>query len=297
MISFMAGVILALLIGTPVVWILHRRSLQARPPAAEAREPQEDLGWLRGELAHEIKNPLSTIKVNLALTREALEDVDFSEPQQMLQQKGPSTLAGAVRKITIVQKETDRLEQILDGVLRYLHKPDLQLASINLNELVGDMIDFYTPQAYGHKLMMRQSLTTEALVCRVDAGALKQVLLNLFINAQQATEPGGDLMIRTMRQGRSAVIQVSDTGKGIAAERLPTIFRPNSSSRRDGMGLGLATAKKIIDAHQGRVSVISEVGKGTCFTIELPLEDSDPGSSTPEAGRNSNLDGGRGNVA
>jgi two-component system, NtrC family, sensor histidine kinase HydH len=289
MIPFMAGVILTLLIGTPIVWWLHRRSRQPDRPVAETPGPEEDLGWLRGELAHEIKNPLSTIKVNLALTRESLEDVDFSEPQQLLQQKGPSILAGAVRKITVVQKETDRLEQILDGVLRYLHKPELQLASVNLNELVSDMIDFYTPQAYSHKLMMRQGLTNEALVCRVDAGALKQVLLNLFINAQQATnDAGGDLMIRTTRQGRCAVIQVSDTGKGIEPERLPVIFRPHSSSRRDGMGLGLATAKKIVEAHHGRISVISEVGKGTCFTIEIPLESPASGESIqskPQADR------------
>ncbi len=279
MISFMAGVILTLVIGTPIAWLLHRRSWHRRCAAVEASHVDEDLARLTGELAHEIKNPLSTIKVNLTLTREALEDVDFAEPAPTLAQKGPSALAGAVRKITIVQKETDRLEQILDGFLRYIHKPELQLASVNLNELVSDMIDFYTPQAYSHKLMMRQSLANEAFVCRVDPGALKQVLLNLFINAQQATDAGGDLMIRTTRQGRSAVIQVSDTGRGIAPERLPVIFRPYASSRRDGMGLGLATAKKIVEAHHGRISVISEVGKGTCFTIEIPLESPAPGES------------------
>jgi signal transduction histidine kinase len=272
MIPFMAGVILTLVIGIPTGWLFHRRSQGRRCVAAETPRLDEDLGRLTGELAHEIKNPLSTIKVNLALTREALEDVDFSEPPAALLQKGPSALAGATRKITIVQKETDRLEQILDGFLRYIHKPDLQLASINLNELVSDMIDFYTPQAYSHKLMMRQSLTSEALVCRVDAGALKQVLLNLFINAQQATDPGGDLMIRTIKRGDTAVIQVCDTGKGIPPERLPVIFQPHSSSRRDGMGLGLATARKIVQAHHGAISVHSEVGKGTCFTIEISLE-------------------------
>jgi two-component system sensor histidine kinase HydH len=108
-------------------------------------------------------------------------------------------------------------------------------------------------------------------MCQVDAGALKQVLLNLFINAQQAMDTGGELMIRTARRGRHAVIQVNDTGRGIAPERLPTLFRPYQSSRSAGMGLGLATAKKIIEAHKGAISVHSEPGKGTSFTIELPL--------------------------
>jgi signal transduction histidine kinase len=121
------------------------------------------------------------------------------------------------------------------------------------------------------------------LACRVDAGALKQVLLNLFINAQQATDPGGDLMIRTTRRDGTAVIQVCDTGKGIPPERLSEIFLPYSSSRRDGMGLGLATAKKIVEAHHGTISVHSEVGKGTCFTIEIPLESPEPEEPKPES--------------
>ena len=280
MIPFMAGVILTLLVGAPIAAVLYRRSQRRRCAVAETTGPDEELGRLTGELAHEIKNPLSTIKVNLTLTREALEDIDFSEPQAVMLQKGPPALAGAVRKITIIQKEMDRLEQILDGFLLYIRRPDLQLASVDLNELVSDMIDFYSPQAYSHNLTMRHSLANEALVCRVDAGALKQVLLNLFINAQQATNPGGDLMIRTVRRGGRAVLQVSDTGRGIPPERLPLIFRPYSSSRRDGMGLGLATAKKIVEAHHGTISIHSEVGKGTCFTIEIPIENPDLG--TPE---------------
>jgi len=226
---------------------------------------------LTGELAHEIKNPLSTIKVNLKLVEEALQDVDLSDPGRMLWDQARQRLAGASRKITIIQKETDRLEQILDGFLKYVRRPDLQLETVDLNELVGDMIDFYSPQAYSHSLTVRQSLAKTPLVCRVDPGAVKQVLLNLFINAQQAMEAGGDLMIRTARQGGYAIVQVNDTGRGIPPERLPTLFRPYQSSRSSGMGLGLATAKKIIEAHQGDITVHSEVGRGTSFTILLPL--------------------------
>lgn len=226
---------------------------------------------MTGELAHEIKNPLSTIKVNLKLVEEALQDVDLSDPGRMLWDQARQRLAGASRKIAIIQKETDRLEQILDGFLKYVRRPDLQLETVDLNELVGDMIDFYSPQAYSHSLTVRQSLAKTPLVCRVDPGAVKQVLLNLFINAQQAMEAGGDLMIRTARQGGYAIVQVNDTGRGIPPERLPTLFRPYQSSRSSGMGLGLATAKKIIEAHQGDITVHSEVGRGTSFTILLPL--------------------------
>jgi signal transduction histidine kinase len=243
----------------------------APPPA----DPDEELTRLTGELAHEIKNPLSTIKVNLKLAEEALQDVDLSDPGRVLWDQSRQRLAGALRKIAIIQKETDRLEQILDGFLKYVRRPDLQLETVDLNELVGDMIDFYSPQAYSHSLTVRQSLAKMPLTCRVDPGAVKQVLLNLFINAQQAMDTGGDLMIRTARRGGCAVVQVNDTGRGIPPERLATLFRPYQSSRSSGMGLGLATAKKIIEAHRGDIAVHSEVGKGTSFTISLPLAEED----------------------
>lgn len=244
----------------------------------ERVDHEEELTRLTGELAHEIKNPLSTIKVNLKLAEEALQDVDLSDPGRVLWEQCRQKLAGASRKIDIVQKETDRLEQILDGFLRYVRRPDLQLVTVDLNELVGDMIDFYSPQAYSHSLTVRQGLVNTPLVCRVDAGALKQVLLNLFINAQQAMDGGGELMIHTARQGQYAVIQINDTGRGIPPERLATLFRPYQSSRSGGMGLGLATAKKIIEAHRGRIGVHSEPGTGTSFTIELPLAETDVSS-------------------
>jgi len=245
----------------------------------EPADPNGELAKLTGELAHEIKNPLSTIKVNLQLAKEALDDVDLAEPSRVLWDQCRHSLAGAARKIAVVQKETDRIEQILDGFLKYVRRPDLQLTTVDLNELVSDMVDFYSPQAYSHALTVRQSFSNDLLLCRADPGALKQVLLNLFINSQQAMDKGGELMIRTARRADQAVIQVSDTGRGIPPERLPTLFQPYRSLRSGGNGLGLATAKKIIEAHDGTISVHSEVDKGTAFTIELPLV-----KGTPEPG-------------
>ncbi len=274
--SFLSGVILTLLIVLPAVAYLIRRVRQKHlAESAPQDDADEALTRLTGELAHEIKNPLSTIKVNLKLTKEALEDVDFQEPHKLALDRCQHSLSNALRKITVIQKETDRLEQIVDGFLRYVRRPDLQLVTMDLNELVGDMIDFYLPQAYSHSLTLRHSLVKEPLMCRVDAGALKQVLLNLLINAQQAMDGGGELMIRTQRQSGRGVIRVSDTGRGIAPEKLATVFRPYYSSRSGGTGLGLATAKKIVESHGGTISVHSELGKGTSFTIELPLVRSD----------------------
>ncbi len=138
------------------------------------------------------------------------------------------------------------------------------------------MVDFYLPQATAHSITMRQSLHKEPLICQADAGMLKQAILNLFINAHQAigARRRADGPHRP-RWVNFAQIQISDTGKGIPADRLAHLFEPYQSSRPDGTGLGLATVKKIIDAHNGDISVVSEPGKGTAFTISLPLAPSE----------------------
>jgi signal transduction histidine kinase len=227
----------------------------------------EELSRLTGELAHEIKNPLSVIKVNLKLIREELQDANFSPSG-----KGSESCSKAMRKLAVIEKETDRLEQILDGFLQYVSRTELQLVSADINEVVDDMVDFYSPQAQGRKITIRQSLCREALVCRVDVNMLKQAILNLLINAQQAMSNGGELLIRTERQNNDAVIQIGDTGSGIAPDRLAHIFDGYYSSRPRGSGLGLPTTRKIVQAHNGSISVNSEEGKGTLFTIKLPLE-------------------------
>ncbi len=231
----------------------------------------EELGRLTGSLAHEIKNPLSTIKVNLKLIKEELESSDFAEFSKTGSEGSSRKLARAIRKIAIVQKEADRLEQILDGFLRYIGRAEPQMARVDVNELVGDMVDFYSPQVHNCSITIRLGLHREPLICKIDADMLKQAILNLFINAQQAMSGGGELIIKTSRQEGYAVIQIGDTGVGIAPDRLPRIFEAYYSSRPEGKGLGLPTTRKIIAAHNGAISVDSQQGKGTLFTIKLPL--------------------------
>jgi signal transduction histidine kinase len=220
----------------------------------------EELSRLTGGLAHEIKNPLSTIKVNLKLISEELNSKDANP-------------ARAARKIAVVQKETDRLEQILEDFLRYIRKTELHPVSVDINQLVSDMTDFYSPQAVSRSITLRTALCSEQLICKADGDSLKQVLLNLFINAQQAMPNGGDLMLRTMKNENNAVIIASDTGKGIEPENLDKIFDAYYSTKASGSGLGLSTSRKIIEANNGTIKVDSVPQKGTSFTIQLPLEE------------------------
>ncbi|MHC4114577.1 MAG: two-component system sensor histidine kinase NtrB [Planctomycetota bacterium] len=228
----------------------------------------EELGKLTGGLAHEIKNPLSTIKINLKLISENLDRAASGQTGL----KDEQWFTGTRRKISVIQKEADRLEQTLDSFLRYIGRSELHLSSTDINEVVSNMVDFYSPQAYSHSITIRQGLCDEKLICKIDENMLKQAILNLFINAQQAMNEGGELMIRTSRQKEKAVLQISDTGRGIAPDELKHIFDAYYSSRPHGSGLGLPTVKKVIDAHNGTIKVDSEPGRGTLFTIMLPIE-------------------------
>ena len=219
----------------------------------------EELSKLTGHLAHEIKNPLSTIKVNLKLIS---EDIGGNDQKT----------ARALKKIAVVQKETDRVEQILDDFLRYIGKPELRIIETDINELINDMIDFYAPQAHSHSIVIRLGLYEKPLICKIDIDMLKQVILNLFINAQQAMTDGGELIVRTAKVQNSAAVTISDTGSGIRQDKLDKIFTAYYSSKPAGSGLGLPIAKKVIDAHKGTIKVDSEQGKGTTFTIQLPLK-------------------------
>ena len=260
MLQFVSGFIVGLL--TVAVLLLRKRIAGTKGDGNNHLSQLEELSKLTGGLAHEIKNPLSTVKINLNLVREELEDADPSD----------AMLKRATRKLAVVQKETDRVEQILDSFLRYVDRTELQLANIDINGLVSDMIDFYSPQAHSHSITIHQGLHNEPLVCKIDQDMLKQVILNLFINAQQAMSGGGDLMIRTDWQEKDALIQISDTGAGISPDKLPHIFEAYYTSRPQGSGLGLPTVKKIIEAHKGSISVNSEPGKGTSFEIRLSLQ-------------------------
>jgi len=263
--QFIVGFIFGLVIIVPMALFLCRgRSQNGVKKQDDGFKQLEELSRLTGGLAHEIKNPLSTVKVNLKLAQEELKELKSVEQDDR-------RLKSALRKISVVAKETSRLEKILEDFLRYISTGRLQLVRTDINELVRDMIDFYRPQCRTSSIAIREGLSSEPVICEVDANMLKQVLLNLFINANQAIDGAGELMIKTNRVGENAVIAVGDTGSGMPQEKLSRIFDAFYSLRPKGTGLGLPTAKKIIEAHKGTITVDSEPGKGTLFTITLPV--------------------------
>lgn len=260
MLLFVSGFILgSALAVTAYLVFCHKCITRVRSGADASSHRLEELAKLTGGLAHEIKNPLSTIKVNLKLISEDADDSDAKSARQL-------------RKIAVVRKETDRLEQILDDFLRYIGKAELDLQSVDLNELVAEMVDFYAPQTRARGITLRLGLAEKPVVCKIDADMVKQVVLNLFINAQQAITDLGEIIVKTDSKGPDGVIEITDTGAGMTPEKIERIFEAYYTSRPGGSGLGLPTARKIIEAHKGSITVNSQPGRGTSFTITLPLE-------------------------
>ncbi len=234
-------------------------------PGPDQRESQRllrlhqlaKLGELAGGLAHELKNPLSTIKLNLQLMQEDIAEVPGLEPTRA--------------RVHTLRKEVDRLHHTLESFLRFAGRIELDRHPMAVNAIINDMIDFFGPQASASRVRLHASLTEKNPVGNLDVNLIKQSLLNILLNAVQAMPNGGDLIIRTDAHDNTILLDVADTGVGIAPEQLPRLFEAFHTTKKGGTGLGLATTRRIIEEHGGHISVQSEPGRGTNFRVELPL--------------------------
>ncbi|MDP6370250.1 MAG: ATP-binding protein [Planctomycetota bacterium] len=250
------------------------------PPADQPR----DLSRLAAGLAHEIKNPLSTMSIQLTLLEEewnrGLSAADGEEAPQPTGRERRS-----LKRLTALQREVKRLSTILDDFMRYARGGELNRSPEDLVQLVRETLEFVEPEDNALRIRHHADLPSALPLAMLDREAMRQALLNLFVNARQAmvghgddgavpceSEPkGGELMVRLNRSGIFAEVSVTDTGVGMGPEELERCFRVYYSTKRGGSGLGLPTVARVIEEHGGSISVVSEVGRGTSFTLRLPL--------------------------
>lgn len=222
-----------------------------------------ELGTLAGGLAHEIKNPLSTIALNLALLREDWEKGETPKEKRTL------------KKIALLEREVARLETIVNDFLRFAKGKELKLEPCDLNRVVQEVTDFIEPEAKRVGVQIRTLFASDLPKVGLDRDAFRQALLNLFVNAREAMPQGGELLLRTMRGSDNDVpevcLEVTDTGGGMTPEVLDHCFDIYYSTKRGGTGLGLPTVRRIVEGHGGEISVQSESGRGTRFLIRFPI--------------------------
>jgi two-component system sensor histidine kinase HydH len=222
------------------------------------RAQYAEIAQLAGGLAHEIRNPLGTMALNLDLLAEDFQNPETPRDRRVLQ------------KIERLRRESQRLQDILENFLRFARVQELRLETADLNVIVEELRDFYEPQVMAQGIVIRTHYEHDLPRMSLDVDLFRQALLNLFINARQAMPEGGELLLRTRSEGLWNVLEVTDTGKGMTEDVRARVFDAFYSTRPGGSGLGLPTTRKIVEAHDGTIEVQSEPGKGSQFTIRLP---------------------------
>ncbi|HAW96234.1 MAG TPA: two-component sensor histidine kinase [Phycisphaerales bacterium] len=258
---------------------LTRREAQALEAErrAAASERLAELGAMTGGLAHEIKNPLSTVVLNAQLLREDIEEAELEDD-----------VAGRViRRTAALEREAERLREILEDFLQFAGRMKLAATLQDARVIVDQLVDFFHPQCDRLGILLRADLQEGPIMARLDESLFKQAILNLLINAQQAMEdPGtagaqGELLIRLESDDTTLRLHVIDQGPGITPERLEEIFHPYVSTKSGGSGLGLPTTRRIVEMHGGRIEVHSIAGQGSDFVIIMPLSGPDEEDSEP----------------
>lgn len=252
----------------------HRRQYRELLGRMRAQKSLAESGRLLGHLAHEIRNPLSTVHINLQLLREQLERLGKELPRitdRGLRDELSQFRQRQMRKIETVSHEAERLSDTLNEFLHYAGKMELHPVRVDVHQLLDELLDFFEPEAMRNHVQVRRDLSQEPAWCLIDERLFKQALLNLMINAVQAMTEGGELLVKSRAKEDMVRIDVIDTGPGIDAEKQKAIFEAYYTTRTGGTGLGLPICRRIIEEHDGRIDVHSELGKGSDFVIELPL--------------------------
>ena len=218
-----------------------------------------EIARLAGGLAHEIKNPLSTIRLNMELLAEDFENAETPKDRR------------ALRKVQVVERECQRLQDLLDDFLNFAKLRTPRLEPSNLNDQIDRVLTFFRPKAKKAGIEIVTYLAGELPTVLLDREAFHAALLNLVINAEQAVPKGGQLVVRTYATADGVALDLIDTGCGMDEETCSKVFDAFFSTKSGGSGLGLPTTRKIVEAHGGQIAIQSELGRGTQFTIKLPV--------------------------
>ena len=231
-------------------------SLESINTQLQVSERLSSLGRITAGVAHEVKNPLNSMRLWLENLKEALpSDADDSARQA----------------VHVLDNEIDRLDAVVKRFLDFSRPMEVRLEPTQLATLLREVLEVAAPQLERANVQVAQLLPIGIPEVFVDRALLKQAVLNLVLNAVDAMPGGGQLQLTLNRRGEMAEITVGDTGKGIPVELRQKVFQLFFTTRPGGSGIGLASTFRIVQLHNGSIDFTSEVGHGTTFRIELPL--------------------------
>ena len=218
------------------------------------------IGVLSRWMAHEIRNPLSSLNINIELLREELmNEAHLSQKEEVLS------------LLSFISYETLRLENNLKDFLDFNRLPPVRFEWVQLNEVLDSIIRLLGPDAQMRNARIDPHFQRKLPLVKADVGQISLAISNLLINSIQAVSEKGEIQVFTRGSKKNIFIVIRDNGSGIAAEHLSKIFDFMFSTKPMGSGLGLSIARKIISDHHGEISVKSEVDKGSVFRIQIPL--------------------------
>lgn len=217
----------------------------------------EYLGRLAGALAHEIKNPLSTLRLNLELIEEDLSGA-----------AGPRDLKILKRTQSMIE-EVSRLQHVLDDFLSYARKRELDRRVVGIENVLDEVLLFMEAEFEAAHVTVDKRYPADASRVKIDRDYFKQAILNVILNAHEAMPDGGKLEIRVRTDAEYVTVAIADSGRGIPADDLPRIFEAYFSTKKTGTGMGLTVARRIIEEHDGTLTAESD-NNGTALIFRLP---------------------------
>lgn len=227
----------------------------------ELAKAERESAWkeMAQQVAHEIKNPLTPMKLS----------IQHLERQLASDQYDPKELKPRIKKITEnIIEQIQSLNSIASDFSKFSKPVEEEFTDVPVNEILNSVTDLYR---HDKQVEIRTELPSHSIIVKGVADELRRVIINLVKNAYEAMSAGGTITLRTYRKGNSVFMEVEDNGQGIREEDKSKIFVPNFSTKSSGTGLGLAICKKIVQAHEGSISFASIEGKGTTFVVKLPV--------------------------
>ena len=237
---------------------LRRHTIELEEQVLQS-ERLATVGRMAAQVAHEIRNPLSSIGLNIELLADEIQNYQWKKSEE------------ATGLIQIILSEIERLNNVIHDYLQFARMPSHDLEDVSINSLIDELVKFVQPEASKAHVHLDCSLDQKLNPVKIDPAHMRRAVLNCIRNAIEAMPNGGILSLSTQRKENQVELTISDNGSGIHVEHQVRVFDPFYSTKDKGTGLGLPYVRQIVEEYDGRVELRSEPQNGTTILIRLPI--------------------------